>query len=402
MMFMVEIFNWFSQIRSITLVSLQTILERRGAAAAAVFGIAGVVAVLVGVLSIAQGFRRAMTVSGSPNNALVLRSGSDSEMMSILNQDETRIISDAPGITRNAQGALASAELFVIIDLPKRTTGTDANVPLRGVEPMAFQIREEVRIVAGRRFETGRNEVIVGAGAAQEFQGLDLGAKLQVGRNEWTVVGLFTANGGIAESEIWTDAGVLQAAYQRGTSYQAVYVKLDSPAAFATFKDSLTTDPRVNIKIMRQNDYYLEQSATVYNLITGLGTLVASFMAVGAVFGALNTMYTAVSARTREIATLRALGFGSSPILISVLAEALLLALAGGLIGAAAGYFFFNGFRAATMNWQSFSQVTFAFAVTPPLLVRGIFYAALIGLVGGAFPALRAARLPVAAALREM
>jgi putative ABC transport system permease protein len=394
--------NWLSQVVSVTKLSLETILERSGSSATATFGIAGVVAVLVATLSIAQGFRHAMTASGDPATALVMRSGSDTEMMSFLLHETTRIIADAPGVMRGERGALVSPELFVVINLPKRSTGTDANVPLRGVHPVAFQVHDTVRIAAGRCFEPGRNEVIVGVGAAHEFAGLEPGATLKVGRSEWTVVGTFTAGGGLAESEIWTDATILQGAYQRGNSYQSVLTRLTSAEAFAGFKQALLADPRLNLKVVRQTDYFAEQSSTVYNLITRLGTLIALLMAVGAVFGALNTMYTAVSTRTREIATLRALGFGSSPVVISILVEALLLALLGGGLGSSAAYLVFDGFRAATMNWQSFSQVAFAFAVTPGLLAQGVLYATLIGLVGGFFPALRAARLPVAQALREI
>lgn len=394
--------NWFSQIVSVTKVSLQTILERKGSSAASTFGIAGVVAVLVGVLSIAQGFRQAMKSSGLPGRAIVLRSGSDSEMESILMGEDTRVIADAPGIARSPDGALASPELFVIINLPKRSTRTDANVPLRGVGPNALRVHEELQIVDGRRFETGRNEVIVGFGAAQEFEGLHVGAKLQVGRNEWTVVGLFRANGGLAESEIWTDAGVLQSAYQRGNSFQSVVVKLTAADAFPKFKDALTSDPRVNVKAVIETDFYAEQSTLLTNLITRLGVLIATLMAIAAVFGALNTMYTAVSARTREIATLRALGFHAGPVIISVLIESLVLALVGGVIGGTLAYFLCDGYRTSTLNWQSFSQVAFAFDVTPTLVLLGIFVATVIGLIGGIFPAIRAARLPVATALREL
>jgi putative ABC transport system permease protein len=396
------LFNWFSQIGSVTRLSIQTIVERRGASAAAVFGIAGVVAVMIGVLSIAKGFRHAMTVAGSPETALVLRGGSDTEMMSILSGEHARMIADFPGVARSGGMPLASAELFVVINLPKRSTGTDANVPLRGVQPAAFEVRDEVEIIEGRRFRTGLNEVIVGRGAAGQFAGLEVGERLKVGRNEWTVVGIFSAKGGIAESEIWTDAGVLQPAYQRGNSFQAVYVKLTSPEALEEFERALGQDPRLNVKAIRQTDYYAEQSRVLYNLVTVLGTLIASLMGLGAIFGALNTMYTAVSARTREIATLRALGFGGSPVLISVMIESLFLALLGGGIGGTLAYVAFDGYRAATINWQSFSQVAFAFAVTPALLIQGIAYAALIGLIGGFFPALRAARMPVAKALREV
>lgn len=394
--------NWLSQIAVVSFFNLRTLPQRLGSSAAALFGIAGVVAVLVGVLSIAHGFRRAMTVAAFPENVMVLRGGSDSEMMSILMGEDVRIIADAPAIARREGRPLASAELFVIINLPKRSTGTDANVPMRGIEMAAFDVRPEVQIIQGRRFQPGRNEVVVGRAAAFQFAGLQVGDKLKVGKNEWTVVGQFTANGSVSESEIWTEAPVLQSAYQRGNSYQAVYAKLTSAAAFQQFKDALTSDPRLNVKVIRQSDYYQEQSTLLYNIITGLGTLVASLMAVGAVFGALNTMYTAVADRTREIATLRALGFSRLPIIISVLFESLLLAVAGGLLGGGLAYFAFDGFRAATINWQSFSQVAFAFQVTPGLLVQGIVYAVLIGLIGGLFPAIRAARLPIAAALREL
>ncbi len=394
--------NWLSQIFSITKFGLLSMPQRRGSVGAALFGITGVVTVLVGVLSIAAGFRQAMAVSGSPDSAIVLRSGADSEMVSGFSRESTRIIGDAPGVARNSEGALSSPELFVIINLPKRSTGTDANVPMRGVEAPAFKVRNKLNIVEGRMFEWGKNEIIVGIGAAREFAGLDVGGKLRVGRNEWPVVGTFSAAGASAESEIWIDASVLQSAYQRGDSFQSVYTKLVSPAAFNQFKDSLTSDPRLNVKVLRQTEYYAEQSRAVTKLITTLGVLVALLMAIGAVFGALNTMYSSVAARAREIATLRALGFGSGAVVMSVMLESVALALAGGTLGAALAYFAFNGFHTATMNWQSFSQITFAFAVTSQLLAQGIVWATLIGLIGGLFPAIRAARLPIAAALREL
>lgn len=394
--------NWLSQVAAISHLGVATLLERKGSALAAMFGIAGVVVVLVATLSIAEGFHRAMTASGDAGLAMVLRSGSDTEMMSFLAGADTRIIADAPGIARSEFGPLVSRELFAVIALPKRNTGTDANVPLRGVEPGAFRVHDRVKLVAGRMFEPGRNEVIVGIGAANEFAGLDLGARLPVGRAEWHIVGLFTADGGLAESELWTDASILRDAYQRGNSFQGSVVRLTSPEAFEDFKAALMNDPRLNVKVVRQTEYFADQSRTVYNLITGLGTLIATLMALGAVFGALNTMYSAVAARTREIATLRALGFGGGAVVLSVMTESLALALIGGAAGAGVAYVAFDGFRAATMNWQSFSQVAFAFTVTPALLTQGILYAAVIGVVGGLFPALRAARLPVAHALREM
>lgn len=394
--------NWLSQVVSVTRFGLLSIPQRRGAVASTIVGIAGVVAVLIGVLSIAVGFQQAMNASASPDAAIVLRSGADSEMVSGFGREETRVIADAPGLARAAEGPLASAELFVIISLPKRSTGTDVNVPLRGVERPAARVRDRFQLVRGRMFEWGKDEAVVGIGAAQQFAGLDVGSKLRVGRYEWPIVGVFSAAGGSAESEIWTDATVLQGAYHRGDSFQSVYVKLNSPASFDQFKNSLTTDPRLSLKVMRQTDYYADQSTIMTRLINTLGSLIAFLMALGAVFGALNTMYSSVSARSREIATLRALGFGSGAVVVSVMVESLVLALAGGGLGAAVAYFAFNGFQTATMNWQSFSQVAFAFAVTPQLLLQGIVWATLIGLIGGFFPALRAARLPIAKALREL
>jgi putative ABC transport system permease protein len=393
--------NWFSQIVSVTLFNLRSVPERKGAALAAAVGIAGVVAVLVGVLSIAEGFRAAMTSSGAQDVAIVLRSSADSEMTSGLSRDEVRLIADAPGVVRAPDGALASAELFVIINLPKRSTGTDANVPFRGVEKAAIDVRGNIKIVEGRRFEPGRNEIVVGVGVARAIAGLDVGKTLKIGQNEWTVVGVFTANGGVAESELWTDAAVLQPAYNRGDSYQSVSVRLTSAVAFTGFKDALTANPQLKVKVVRQADFYAEQSTMLTTFIRGVGVFVALLMALGALFGALNTMYSAVAARTREIATLRALGFGVSPVIISVLLESLLLALIAGAVGAAAAFFAFDGYKAATINWQTFSQVAFAFSVTPQLLVQAVVWATLIGLLGGLFPALRAARLPIAAALRE-
>ena len=398
---MIRLLNWFSQIVSITLFNVRSLPQRIGSSLTAVFGIAGVVAVLVGVLSIAQGILRTMESSASPENVVVLRSGATSEMMSGLSGDDARFISEGPGLARNDSGPLASSELFVVINLPMRSTGSDANVPLRGVSAMAPELRSGFRIVEGRMFEPGLNEVIVGVGARLEIQGLEIGSTITVAREEWPIVGVFEAEGGLAESEIWVDASVLQPAYRRGNSFQVVYARLESPEDFQEYKDALTSDPRLNVKPMLEADYYEAQSATLYNLITGLGTLIAVIMSLGAMFGALNTMYTAISSRAREIATLRALGFHSGPVVISVLMESLLLALVGGVIGALAAWLVFDGYRAATLNFSSFSQVAFAFDVSASLLIRGIIFAMVIGLIGGLFPAVRAARQPVATALRE-
>jgi putative ABC transport system permease protein len=323
-------------------------------------------------------------------------------MNSWLEQDDVRVVLDAPGIARGTQGPLASAELFVAVDIAKRNTGTEANVPLRGVQPAAFGVRDYVRIVEGRNFEPGRSELIAGQGAALEFAGLEVGNTLRWGDTDWTVVGIFTAGGSLWESELWCDIRVLQPAFRRGNTYQSVYAQLESVEAFTTFKDALTTDPRLDVMVERETDYFIEQSEQLHGIITTLGYFVALLMGVGAVFGAVNTMYSAVAARAREIATLRALGFGGGPVVVSVLVESMLLALAGGLVGGAGAYLAFNGYRAATLNWASFSQVTFSFAVTPAILVSGIVWALLMGLLGGLLPALRAARLPISSALRVL
>jgi putative ABC transport system permease protein len=395
------VINWLSQVIAVTRFSLRTIPERKGSVIAAAVGIAGVAAVFVGVLSIAEGFRAAMTVTGPDDVAIVLRSGADSEMTSGLSREEVRLIADAPGMARTSEGPLASAELFVMINLPKRSTGTDANVALRGVEKAAMAVRGDIRMLEGREFSSGRNEVIAGAGAARAFAGLDVGKTVRVGQNDWEIVGIFSGGGGAAESEVWTDAAVLQPAYHRGDSFQSVYAKLASSQAFQEFKDALTTNPQLKVKVVRQTEFLAEQSTALSSFIERFGVVVAALMALGALFGALNTMYSAIAARTREIATLRALGFGSSPVVLSVMFESLAVALIGGGVGAVAAYFAFNDFQAATINWQTFSQVAFAFAVTPRLLAQAIIWAAVIGLLGGAFPAIRAARLPIAAALRE-
>lgn len=394
--------GWLSQVVAVTVMNLRNVPQRAGSSLVAVVGIAGVVVVFVAVLSIAEGFVRAMQSSGSDSTAIVMRGGSDTEMSSILLREDTRVIADAPGVARGPDGPIASAELFVIVDLPKRSTGTDANVPLRGVQPAGFLARERIRVVEGRRFQPGTNEIIVGRAAAREFAGLELGRALRWGENTWTVVGLFEAGGGLPESEIWCDAQVLQPAYRRGNTFQSVYVRLQSADAFETFKDALTADPRLNVDVRRETEYYREQSLVIRRIIQTLGYMIAGLMGIGAVFGAVNTMYTAVAARTREIATLRALGFGNGPVVVSVLAEAVGLAVAGGAIGGLLAYGVFNGYQAATMNWQTFSQVAFEFAVTPSLLLQGMACAAAMGLVGGLLPAFRAARLPVVAALREL
>ena len=390
-----------SQLAAVLGLTLRTIPQRVGSSAIAVVGVAGVVVVLVAVLSIAEGFRAAMTGTGSPATAVVMRGGSDSELSSNLELEEVRIVKDSPGVAPGAAGPAASAELFVVVDVEKLSTGTPANVPLRGIEPAAFEVREDVRIVEGRPFRFGTNEIVVGRAASAQFAGLGLGEAPLWGDARWTVVGIFEAGGAVAESEVWADARVVQGAYRRGSTFQSVYAALASPAAFDAFRTALEGDPRLNVAVVRESDYYAAQSATLHAVITGIGGGIAALMAIGAVFGAVNTMYGAVSARTREIATLRALGFGNAAVVLSVIAESVVLCLAGGVLGGLAAYAGFNGYQTATLNWQTFSQVAFAFLVTPALLAQGVAWAVVMGVAGGLLPAVRAARLPVARALRE-
>jgi putative ABC transport system permease protein len=394
--------SWLTQIAAVTLLNLRTLPQRIGSSAVAVVGIAGVVIVFVAVLSMAEGFFAAMAGAGSPERALVMRAGADDEMTSGLGGPETDVIRQAPGIRREGQAVLASAELFVIIDVPKRSTMTAANVPMRGIQETTLRVRNEARLIEGRMLQFGTNEVIAGRAASRQFVGLSVGSQVKSGQVTWTVVGIFESGGTVSETELWADARALQGAYRRGNSYQSMLVRLDSPESYNGFKDWLTSNPQLNVSVRKEAEYYTAQALTLTNLIQTVGFGIAALMGIGAVFGAILTMYTAVATRSREIATLRALGFNGVSVVISVLAESLALAALGGLVGGSAAYLGFNGYQTSTINFQTFSQVAFAFAVTPPLLVQGLGYALIMGLVGGLMPAIRAARLPIASALRQL
>ena len=392
-----------SQIIAVTGVNIRSIPARLGSSTVAVIGIAGVVLVFVAVLSIAEGVNATMKASGDPNVALILRSGSDTEMTSGLGGDAVRVIADAPGIARDESGKpLTSPELFVVVDHPLKRSGTSGNVPLRGVTPEAFKVHSRLKIIDGRNLEFGKNEIIAGRAASHQFQGLNVGTTLKWGESTWTLVGIFDDGGSVSESELWCDVKVLQPAYRRGNSYQSVYAKLAAPDTFQQLKDSLTANPQITVSAMRAPEYYGSQTETLQMIIRTIGGIIAVLMGIGAVFGAVITMYTAVASRTREIATLRALGFGGIPVVFSVLSEAALLAVVGGLLGGVIAWLAFDGYETATMNFQSFSQIAFAFAVTPRLLMQALFYSVVMGLLGGLFPAWRAARLPVVTALREL
>jgi putative ABC transport system permease protein len=395
--------TWFRQTIAVMSVNLRTIPSRLGSSAVAIIGIAGVVVVFVSVLSISAGFSAAMTGSGSPGRALALRTGSDTEMTSGIEGTEVRLIKEAPGILHEGDTILASAEMLVIIDLPKKSTpDAAANVPMRGIEPEALKVRDEVSLIEGRMFRFSTNEVIVGRGANQQFLDLNVGDTIVSGENRWQVTGIFEADGGLGESEIWCDVRTLQSVYRRGNSFQSVLVKLDSADSFDRYSNWLMTNPQIHVAVHRENEFYKTQSETMTRLIQTLGFGIAGLMGVGAVFGAILTMYTAVATRSREIATLRALGFNSFAVLVSVVAESLALAAVGGILGGVAAYIGFNGYQTSTVNFQTFSQVAFAFRVTPSLLATGLVWSLGMGLVGGLLPALRAARLPISQALREL
>ena len=392
--------NVLAQTVAVTAMTLRAARERLASSMVSIVGIAGVVMIFVGVLSISEGFRKTLELAGSDRIAVVLRGGTTSELASTFTPEQTEIIASAPGVQRDASGPVVSAELFTAVDLPKRSTGTPANAPLRGIGPAGTRTRVHFRLIAGRMFSPGRNEVIVGRGAAGTLRGLDIGTMLKWGNNTWQVVGMFSDDGSVAESEIWTDSRVLQSAYALGGTFQTVRAQLASPGAFKEFKDRLTSDPRLNVSVFTERQFYAEQSSTLTAVLRTAGTILGLLMGVGAVFGAVNTMYSAVSARTSEIATLRALGFGGLPVLVSVMAESALLGLIGGIAGAAVAYVCFDGLQTSTLNYASFSQVSFAFAVTPALLVTAIGYALLLGLAGGLLPALHAVRQPVIEGLR--
>jgi putative ABC transport system permease protein len=390
------------QITAITSMNLRNIGERTASTVVALVSIAGVVLVLIGVLSIAAGFRAVLDQAGQRDVALVLRNGATDEMGSSLLNSQTRIVADSSDVARDAEGPVISPELYVVVDVPLVRTGTAANVPLRGVGPQAAKLRKNWRIAEGRNFTPGTFEIVVGRGASVQFAGLTVGNRVRWGTTDWSVVGIFEDGGSVSESEIWTDASVLQGAYNRGSSYQSMRVRLASAGNAASFKKALADDPRLKLKAVTEKEYYDEQSKTLQTLVRTIGVTIAALMGLGAIFAALNTMYSAVSARTREIATLRALGFGSTPVVISVLTEALVIGIVGGLIGMLIAYFAFNGMRASTMNFSTFSQITFAFTVTPQILVTGLVYALALAFVGGLLPSLRAARLPITTGLREL
>ena len=391
----------FQQVVSVTAMNIRSVPSRLGTSMVIVIGIAGVVGVLVALLSMAKGFELTLATTGRADRAIIMRGGSNDELSSVLVRDQAQVVMDAPGVAKGSDGKpLAIGELFMITDVAKRGSSSPNNVVVRGTSARVFELRPEAKIVEGRMFTPGVREVVVGRTAQKQFAGLNIGDKVDVRDGPWTVVGVFDSKGDVHESELWTDVDALMTASRR-QAYNTVTVQLTSADAFQSFKDALTSDPRVTVQAQREPEYYASRSETLNQMITVLGYSVAVIMGIGALFGALNTMYAAVATRSVEIATLRAIGFGNVPVVISVILESLVLAASGGILGGAVAYLFFNGYTASALNMQTFSQVAFQFRVTPDLLWKGVIWACSIGLIGGLFPSIRAARLPIVDALRS-
>lgn len=387
------------QIIAVTGMNLRNLSQRLGVSLVIVIGIAVTVAVLVSVLAMSAGFNKTLANTGRPDRAIVLRGGSEAELSSTISRENTQTIIDAPGVRRDADGKpIASAEMVAIINLPLKTSGADANVTFRGVGGKLQVLRPELRIIEGRMFRPALREVIVGRAAQAQFKGLGLGSRIDMRGSQWTVVGVFESGGDAHESELMADIETALSAYRRNL-FQSVTVMLESADTFKAYKDALTTDPTLSVDVKREPQYYAAQSKRLTELLNFLATWVGGIMALGAVFGTLNTMYSAVSSRQVEIATLRAIGFGATPVIVSVFVEALLLSLIGSLLGGLLAWLFFNGNVVNTLG-SNFSQVVFRLTVTPALLGSGVSLALVVGLFGGLFPAIRAARLPIVEALR--
>ncbi len=382
--------------------NLRSVRARWTSTIVAILGIAGTVGVFVAMLSLARGFKSTLVASGSPTNALVMRAGAASEMMGGITLDSVKVLQDAPGIARDDSGPLVTQEVVGVVPFPLISTGTDANVQIRGVSPNVLRIRTFAKIAQGRMFVPGLTELVVGKNASRTYAGLTLGNSVNFAGGRWKVVGVFDAGGSAFDSEVWCDGRILAQVLKRPENiFQSATVRLASADSFQRFKDAVTSDPRMNVDVIREIDYYAKQSTTMTRLITVLGGLVAAIMAIGAIFGALNTMYSAVAERGREIATMRALGFSAWNVVLSFLFEALLISFIAGLVGCLA-VLPLNGLTTNTMNFQTFSNVAFAFRITLGLLVLGVLFGLIMGVLGGMIPALRAAFRPVAAALREL
>ena len=390
------------QILAITGMNIRTILQRSGASVVIIIGIAGSVAVMVSLLAMAEGLSKTIASTGQEDRALIFREGSNSEMSSGIAMTDLAIIENTQGIKKSEDGPMIAAEIFTIIDLKKKGAVDTSNLPLRGVQQMSFKIRPELKIIEGENFFPGRGEVIVGKGAANEYDGLELGNKIKIRDSEWTVVGIFSTGGDVHESEIWADLAVTQGAFRRGASASIAIVQMEENASITDLGATLELDPRLDLKVQGEADFYEEQSSGASNVIQVFGYAVAVIMAIGAVFAALNTMYSAVSTRLVEIGTLRAVGFHGSSVLFALMIESMFLALLGGLLGAGLSYLIFNGYTVSTLASVSFTQTAFDFAVTGEIIGQGLILALIVGFLGGLLPARRAATQDITEALRAI
>jgi putative ABC transport system permease protein len=382
--------------------NLRSVRARWVSTIVAVLGIAGTVGVFVAMLALAQGFQSTLVSSGSPDNAIVMRAGATSEMLGSVTLDQVKVLQDDPSIAKENGQPLISPEVVVMAPFPLQSTDTDANVQVRGVSEKALQVRRNIHMVQGRFFKPGLLELVVGKNAATTYKGVALGDTVKFGGGTWKVVGVFDAGGSAFDSEIWTDAHELSEVYKRPDYiFQSVTARLNSPAAVTPLKDRMSTDPRMTVDVQPEIAYYSKQSQGLTTLIHWLGGIIAAIMGIGAIFGALNTMYSAVSERSREIATMRAIGFGAGSVITSFIFEALVIAFIGGVLGSLAALPL-NLVTTGAMNFQTFSHLAFAFKVTPALIAIGIGFALFMGLLGGVPPAIRAASRPVAQALRDL
>jgi putative ABC transport system permease protein len=387
------------QVAAVTVMNLKSLPQRLWLSLSTIVAVALVVVVLLAFLAMANGFQRTLASSGSPDVAVVMRGGSQSEVNSVVTRDQVRLVEEGPGVAKSPDGKpLASAELYLVVDGVKRSSQTKANLPLRGIGQEGAAVRKGIALVAGRMFAPGSNEIVVGQALQREFAGFDLGQTVTFGTSRWTVVGVFAADGSVFESEIWADLPVVQSLFRRENVFQTVRVRLDGPAALDTLKRYVEQDPRLKLDVKSEAEYFADQASRTSDLIQKLGWPLAIAMAFGALAGALNTMYSSVAARASEIATLRAIGFGGFPAFVGTLAESLMLAVIGGAVGAAATFLIFDGLSASTLG-ASFTQVVFSFRLTPALAAEGLILALAVGLIGGLFPALRAARMPIVAGL---
>ncbi len=381
-------------------IGIASLPQRWGASSVIVVGIAGVVGVLVAMLAMGQGFQATLDSTGDDTTAIVLRGGSQAETNSVITRDQVPLIASLAGVARGADNRpLVSPELSQVVNLQSRSDGSDVNAQFRGVGEQGWAVHDKVKLLQGRRFKPGLREIVVGKGAQSQFRGLQLGQTLTLGNQAWTVVGVF-ASGDAHDSELWTDTQTLATTYNR-SAYQSISVRTQGKDGFRQFKAAMDADPRLKLDVFTTREYYRKQGGNLSKVLEVLGTFIGTIMAIGAVFGALNTMYAAVATRAREIATMRALGFRGLPVVVAVMLETMLLALLGGVLGGLIAWAIFNGYSVSTLG-SNFSQVVFQFKVSPPLLWTGLKWALGIGLVGGLFPALRAARLPITTALRAL